>query len=59
MTLHFYNEKAYNYVRETFLKCLLYPKTFSDWYRKIECETKRNQGSIKGLKRKIDNIKKN
>ena len=58
ITLHFYNEKAYNYVRETFLKCLPHPKTLGNWYRKIECKTGINQASIEGLRRKVDNIKK-
>ena len=29
ITLHYYNEKAYNYVREIFIKCLPHPKTLS------------------------------
>lgn len=36
-TLHFYSPKAYNYVRESFFKCLPHPLTIQQWSRNIKC----------------------
>ena len=32
ITLHFYSSSAYNYIRNTFKKCLPHPNTLRKWY---------------------------
>lgn len=36
LTLHFYSNKAYNYVREKFINSLPSPRTISKWFQSIE-----------------------
>lgn len=35
ITLQFYSNKAYNFVRKSFKKVLPHPKTISKWYKVV------------------------
>ncbi|XP_023312217.1 uncharacterized protein LOC108914193 isoform X2 [Anoplophora glabripennis] len=52
--LHFYSPKAYNYVRQLFVKCLPHPLTISKWYRTIDCSSGINLPSIETLRMKVE-----
>ena len=56
-TLHFYSNKAYNYVRQFLVKSLPHPLTISKWYRIIDTTSGINPASIKALKLKSETLK--
>lgn len=36
LTLNFYSNSAYKYIRKTFGNCLPHPKTLQKWYRSVD-----------------------
>lgn len=57
-TLHFYSAKAYDYVRQSFLKCLPHPRNITKWYQKIDCARGINKLSIEAIKKKLKKKKR-
>lgn len=53
MTLQFYSNKAYNYVRETFNLALLAPSTIRGWFVNVQCEPGFSQSALNTLKQKV------
>ena len=57
-TLHFYSPKAYDYVRITFLYCLLYPSTIRQWYQPVGGSPGICSEAILTLREKVQRAKK-
>lgn len=53
MTLQFYSNKAYDYVRKTFGLCLPHPRTIRKWYSKTDGEPGFTQSAFSALRRHV------
>ncbi|CAH1156107.1 unnamed protein product [Phaedon cochleariae] len=53
LTLNFYSTKAYNYVRNTFLKCLPHTRTLTKWYQTIDASPGFLTEAMAALKLKV------
>jgi len=54
LTLQFYSNKAFNFVRETFGCCLPHESTVRDWYTTVKAEAGFTSDSFDTLKRKVE-----
>ncbi|KAG9275028.1 DNA transposase THAP9 [Astyanax mexicanus] len=58
MTLHFYSEKAYQFVRKSFNCVLPHPETIRSWYSNISAEPGFTQASFSALQSHVEDGQK-
>lgn len=57
LTLNFYSASAYNYVRNTFNKCLPHPSTLREWYSSVNGEPGITFEALNAISIKVEEMK--
>ena len=55
LSLQFYSKKAYDFVRESFNKCLPHSKTLANWYKSVDGNPGFNDEIFKALEKMVEN----